>query len=169
MVVFLIKKTTMANTQLDMRKIKQIFRLYTQGVSKREISKRLGVSKNTVKKYIHLLSTSGFTSEELDELLLEDLRLLISPEEEVDNTRRKYLYDLFPEVSKSLKKVGNKRLNNACKRALDYERINYQTVKTILKKRLDYNNSIIVKDKYLWRSLKIDMGRSLQLLLHNYQ
>ncbi|MEH6703466.1 MAG: helix-turn-helix domain-containing protein, partial [Galbibacter orientalis] len=86
----------MANTQLDMRKIKQIFRLYTEGVSKREISKRLGVSRNTVKKYIHLLSTSGFTSEELNELLLEDLRLLISPAEEIDNTRHKYLYDLFP-------------------------------------------------------------------------
>ena len=99
----------MANTQLDMRKIKQIFRLYTEGVSKREISKRLDVSRNTVKKYIHLLSTSGFTSEELNELLLEDLRLLISPDEEIDNTRHKYLYDLFPEVSKLLKKVGNTR------------------------------------------------------------
>jgi biotin operon repressor len=99
----------MANTQLDMRKIKQIFRLYTEGVSKREISKRLGVSRNTVKKYIQLLSGSGFTSEELNNLLLEDLRLLISPAEEIDNTRHKYLYDLFPEVSKKLKKVGNTR------------------------------------------------------------
>ncbi|WP_232517410.1 hypothetical protein [Aquimarina aggregata] len=35
------------------------------------------------------------------------------------------------------KKVGNNRLDNACKRALDYERINYQSVKSILEKGLD--------------------------------
>jgi len=99
----------MANTPLDMQKIKQIFRLYTQGVSKREISKRLGISRNTVKKYISLLLKSEFTSDELKGLLLEDLRLLVSPEEEIDNTRHKYLYDLFPEVSKKLKKVGTTR------------------------------------------------------------
>jgi transposase len=34
-------------------------------------------------------------------------------------------------------KVGKERLNNACKRALDYERINYQSVKSILEKGLD--------------------------------
>ncbi|TSD99860.1 helix-turn-helix domain-containing protein, partial [Aquimarina algiphila] len=41
----------MANTHLDMRKIKQLYRFYTQGVSKRKISKRLGISRNTVRKY----------------------------------------------------------------------------------------------------------------------
>ena len=35
------------------------------------------------------------------------------------------------------KKVGNKRLDNACKRAMDYERISYKSVKSILEKRLD--------------------------------
>ena len=35
------------------------------------------------------------------------------------------------------KKVGNDRLNNACRRAMDYERINYQSVKSILEKGLD--------------------------------
>ncbi|TSE07787.1 hypothetical protein FOF46_14625 [Aquimarina algiphila] len=35
------------------------------------------------------------------------------------------------------KKVGKDRLDNACKRALDYERINYQSVKSILEKGLD--------------------------------
>ncbi|SLJ92686.1 hypothetical protein SAMN05660445_01341, partial [Salegentibacter salarius] len=43
---FFVKKT-MANKQIDMRKVKQIFRLYSQGVSKRQISSRLGLSRNT--------------------------------------------------------------------------------------------------------------------------
>ncbi|SFN36868.1 Homeodomain-like domain-containing protein, partial [Salegentibacter flavus] len=42
----------MANKQIDMRKIKQIFRLYSQGVSKRQISSSLGLSRNTITKYI---------------------------------------------------------------------------------------------------------------------
>ncbi|WP_257212867.1 HTH domain-containing protein [Maribacter sp. 4U21] len=35
-----------------MRKIKQIFRLHREGVSKREISSGLGISRNTITKYI---------------------------------------------------------------------------------------------------------------------
>ena len=35
-----------------MRKVKKIFKLYTEGVSKRQISSQLGVSRNTVTKYI---------------------------------------------------------------------------------------------------------------------
>jgi transposase len=42
----------MANKQIDMRKIKQIFKLYSEGVSKRQISLQLGLSRNTITKYI---------------------------------------------------------------------------------------------------------------------
>ncbi len=67
----------MANTHLDMRKIKQLYRLYTQGISKRKISKQLGISRNTVRKYLELLVKSKLTSEEIDRLNFEDLRLLL--------------------------------------------------------------------------------------------
>jgi len=42
----------MANNQIEMRKVKKLFKLYTQGVSKRQISIQLGLSLNTVSKYI---------------------------------------------------------------------------------------------------------------------
>nr|WP_223308408.1 helix-turn-helix domain-containing protein [Maribacter polysiphoniae] len=48
-----------------MRKVKQIFKLYSEGVSKRRISSRLGLSRNTIIKYIAFfkrgLSTKKWT------------------------------------------------------------------------------------------------------------
>ncbi|WP_317040985.1 helix-turn-helix domain-containing protein, partial [Salegentibacter flavus] len=61
---FFVKKT-MANKQIDMRKIKQIFRLYSQGVSKRQISSSLGLSRNTITKYIAFFQRYQFTSYEV--------------------------------------------------------------------------------------------------------
>lgn len=37
----------MANQRIEMRKIKRLFKLYTEGVSKRTISVQLGLSRNT--------------------------------------------------------------------------------------------------------------------------
>ncbi len=46
----------MANHQVEMRKIKKIFKLYTGGgMSKRRISTQLHLSRNTVTKYITFL------------------------------------------------------------------------------------------------------------------
>ncbi|MDH7448482.1 IS21 family transposase [Aquimarina sp. 2201CG14-23] len=95
----------MANTILDMRKIKKLYRLYTQGVSKRKISKQLSISRNTVRKYIGILVKSKLTSEEIDSLNTEDLRLLLRIDETI-TTGHPYVFKLFPEMSKQLKKVG---------------------------------------------------------------
>ncbi|WP_452600006.1 IS21 family transposase [Pontimicrobium sp. MEBiC01747] len=96
----------MANTHLDMRKIKQLYRLYTQGVSKRKISKQLGISRNTVRKYIGLLTKSKLTSSEVDSLSFEELRLLLRIDETQVTTRHSYVFKFFPLMSKELKKVG---------------------------------------------------------------
>jgi len=63
----------MANKRIDMLNIKQLLRLYTQGVSKLQISKQLGISRNTAKKYISLFNEHQLTYEELIELSDEDL------------------------------------------------------------------------------------------------
>lgn len=55
----------MANTQIDMRKIKQIFKLYSEGVSKRKISLIIGLSRNTVSKYIAFFKRYNLTSYEV--------------------------------------------------------------------------------------------------------
>ena len=49
----------MANNQIEMRKVKKLFKLYTEGVSKRQISIQLGLSRNTVAKYIAFFSATS--------------------------------------------------------------------------------------------------------------
>ena len=55
----------MANKQIDMRKIKQIFKLYSEGVSKRKISLIIGLSRNTTTKYINFFKRYSLTSYEV--------------------------------------------------------------------------------------------------------
>lgn len=99
----------MANKKIDMLNIKQLLRLYTQGVSKLQLSKQLGISRNTAKKYIGLFHEHQLTYEELLELSDEDLDdLFDAPPTEIrdkDNLR-KHLESLFPYISKELKRVG---------------------------------------------------------------
>jgi transposase len=99
----------MANKRIDMLHLKQLLRLYTSGVSKLQISKQLGVSRNTVKKYIHLYHEHRFTYQELQDLSDEDLNDLFgaSPLEVRDHDNiQKHLESFFPYFSKELKRVG---------------------------------------------------------------
>lgn len=98
----------MANTRIDMRQIRQILRLYTTGISKLKISHQLGLSRNTVKKYIALFENNRLTYEELSELSDQDLEELFdshslpvisSPDSPVSDLDYSY-------ISKELKKVG---------------------------------------------------------------
>jgi transposase len=45
-------------------------------------------------------------------------------------------------ILRMAKKVGNKRLNNACRRALDYESYYYKTVKNILERGIDLQQDL---------------------------
>jgi len=95
----------MANKLLDMRKTKQLYRMYTQGVSKRRISRDLGISRNTVDKYIKFFKACKLTSEEISNLTEEEFRLLLSSKHKGDTSHSR-LFSFFPEVSKALKRVG---------------------------------------------------------------
>lgn len=53
--------------------LKQLLRLYTKGLSKVKISKQLGLSHNTVKKYISLFHEHRFSYEELSKLNSEEI------------------------------------------------------------------------------------------------
>lgn len=111
----------MANTVIDMKKVKKIYQYYTEGISKREISKRLKVSRNTVKKYISLFIKSKLTSEEITALSDQDLYAMIKPQDDpLSSTTHSYVFDLSPQVSKDLKKVGVTRLQLWDKYALQY-------------------------------------------------
>ncbi|QBK75206.1 IS21 family transposase [Myroides odoratimimus] len=96
----------MANKKIDMLQLKQLLRLYTQGVSKLQISSQLGLSRNTVKKYIPLFTTSKFTYEEIKELNDTDIEDLFDTKELDSDEKEAILYKYFPYFTKELLKTG---------------------------------------------------------------
>lgn len=89
-----------------MQIIRQIYRLHTQGVSKMQISKRLLVSRNTVKKYIELFQKEQFTHEHLHALDDSELGKFLKKQEKPVSTRLAELQALFPYFEKELRKTG---------------------------------------------------------------
>ena len=58
----------MAGKTRPMSQIKQLLRLHQQGKAKKEIARILGISKNTVKSYLHKYESSGYNIDDLLEL-----------------------------------------------------------------------------------------------------
>jgi len=96
----------MANTRLDMKTTKQLLRLYTTGVSKLQISKQLGFSRKTIRKYIDIFHNSQLTYEELIQLSDSDLDTIFDVRSVVFSSKEEALHLFFPYVSKELKRVG---------------------------------------------------------------
>ena len=101
----------MANTIISMSKIRQIIRMYTQGVSKLSVAARTGVSRNTAKKYIEAFKDTGFTFGEINELNDKELEDLFGQAREKKPDPRIYdLQKIFPHIDKELKRKGATRL-----------------------------------------------------------
>jgi transposase len=97
----------MANKTIFMSKIRQIFRLHAQGISKKQISVRTGCSRNTVKKYLYKFIEKRLTYTELDGMSDHELEQLFCPEgiPKLDE-RFEQLQSLFPEIEKQMKRKG---------------------------------------------------------------
>lgn len=93
-----------------MSKVRNLLRLYTEGVSKTSISERMGLPRNTVKKYIRLFLACGKTLEELNQMNdgeLEQFFLDLVPRSYLDDDPKyKALKSIFPDMEKALKKKG---------------------------------------------------------------
>lgn len=101
----------MANTIISMSKIRQIIRMYTQGVSKLSVAARTGVSRNTAKKYIQAFKDTGITFEEISELNDKEREDLFGQAREKKLDPRIYdLQKIFPSIDKELKRKGTTRL-----------------------------------------------------------
>lgn len=96
----------MANKQIEMRKVKKTFKLYTEGLSKRKISSQLGVSRNTVTKYINFFGRYKLTGYEVSAMTIEELSALFRSEEKVKTSRLNILEQYFPYFDKELKRTG---------------------------------------------------------------
>ena len=101
----------MANKSILMSSIRQILRLYAQGVGKKRISALSGTSRNTVKKYLHKFLSLKLTYADIDALSDYELELLfIEPPAPPRDERYEQFQKLLPELEKQLKRKGITRL-----------------------------------------------------------
>jgi transposase len=100
----------MSNKLISMSKVRMLLRLYTDGVSKTAISERLGLPRNTVKKYIRLFLACDKTQDELNRMsdgTLEQMFLDMVPRSEPDDDPKyKALLMFYPDMEKALKRKG---------------------------------------------------------------
>jgi transposase len=101
----------MANKIINMSKIRQILRLYTQGESKLKISELSGVARNTLKKYIKRFISLGLTQDDIETMSDEHLDQMFG-EQLIKDLGERYstLKVLFPYFAKELRKRGVTRL-----------------------------------------------------------
>lgn len=91
----------MAQKPIAMEQIKQVLQLKNDGVGIREIAKRVGISRNSVRKYLSLLEAKQPTSDsELAENAYQNDRL------ELEAQKLKDLTDHFLTASTELSKTG---------------------------------------------------------------
>lgn len=99
----------MSNKLISMSKIKQILRCYAQGKGTKSISSMLGISRNTVKKYLHDFQGLEVSYDHALSLSESELYQLFHHKKETavaSNERLDALEALLPEYSKRLKKKG---------------------------------------------------------------
>ncbi len=97
----------MANKPTSMSKIRQIIKLFSQGIGKKKVALRLAVSKNTVKHYIGIFNQLQTTWDALSRLSDLELNQIFHPVQELPpEDRLKQLMDFFPEMEKQLRRRG---------------------------------------------------------------
>src|SRR5271157_5003693 len=98
------------NKKIFMNKVRMILRMFTQGESKSNISKKTNTSRNTVKKYIRDFISFGMSFNELNGLSDTQLESLFTnePLKKID-PRYKSLLAFFPIMEKALKRKGMTR------------------------------------------------------------
>jgi len=97
----------MANKNISMSKVRQIMKLYTQGMGKKRIAQRLSISKNTVRLYlaaIHRLQTPWDELQKRSDFELN--QLLHPPEQVLVESKVTQLLEFYPEMEKQLRKRG---------------------------------------------------------------
>ena len=93
-------------------RIKHILRCYQSGMSIRSISSSLQISRNTVKRYIHIYEDMGIELERLlkmDEHHLHELFGTETDNESTGSAEYRYLQEHIPEYIKRLKSRGTTR------------------------------------------------------------
>ncbi len=97
----------MANKTIEMYKIRQLIRLSLEGRGSKYISASIGISRNTVKKYLALLRGSGYDSTQLSAISDEQLLSLLGVAQRPQwspSERSKALEPLLADYVRQLRK-----------------------------------------------------------------
>jgi transposase len=97
----------MANKPIAMSKLRQVVKLHCQGCSKLHISSVTGLSRNTIRKYLHILVGLKTTWEEVSKLPDKELDELFCKEPEpIRDDRIEVIHDFFKKSDNRLKQRG---------------------------------------------------------------
>jgi transposase len=97
----------MANKSINMLKLRQILRYYTQGTSKKQISAITGIARNTVKRYISRFISLYITYEDIVSLSDHELeKLFMEPNPKLPDERFDRLQQLLPDIEKQMSRKG---------------------------------------------------------------
>ena len=92
----------MASQPIRMSTLKQIIQLHRQGTGIKRIARSLGISKNTVRKYLRRIETDALTLTASGEALVERLSRPSTPAQD----RYEHFQSLLPYLEKELQKTG---------------------------------------------------------------
>ena len=99
----------MANKSKTMIEVKQIIQLYQSGKSKRDIARVVGISRNTVKKYLHLIKARGYSYKEFLDLDDQSIYEVLKEDHSKNKKGPVELEQFFPYMEKELRKTGVNR------------------------------------------------------------
>lgn len=96
----------MAAKRIDMTTLKQLLLLRASGQGIKRISSSLGISKNTVKKYLRELEDQGLDLQKVSSYPEEKLLKVFTKNGDSISEKTFELHNFFPYVDQELKKVG---------------------------------------------------------------
>jgi len=98
----------MPNKSISMQKLRQVIRLHAQGKGSKTISHMLGLSRNTVKKYVQIFHGSEISYEDFCSKGDSDLAsLFMVKESKAEKSERQIVLEkLLPDICKQLKRKG---------------------------------------------------------------
>jgi transposase len=97
----------MSNKPITMQKLKQVIRLYGQGKGTKSINSIVGISRNTIKKYLQTFHASGVSYEDLFKMSDSELSLMFTVKKPAQVSQRQLdLEAMLPQLCKQLKRKG---------------------------------------------------------------
>ena len=96
----------MAQKPVSMDQLKQLLQLKNDGIGVREMARRLGISRNSVRKYLVLLSANSSAADDaIDDRSIAQ-RAYNNESIQKDDRRRKHLIEHFQYAKDELPKTG---------------------------------------------------------------